>query len=403
MPKFDISNAADFSRITQQGIGATSALFGGRDPAEWDIVEASYNNVVFHVFETKQMWEGALPRVTDQGGRRKVKYQYPYRDGQTTDDLGRKPGSFDMEIVIHGNRYMLGFQALLREFDKPTPGKLIHPVRGEIMCAVEDFIVTHESASRKTVQMRVTFIEHNFTIGNIRQLRDSTVKGALAAALNIFKIIDDAIVKIEAATLLVRAVKNTLNQLLGTYKSTNAGTLTQMNATFNAKGGSADIPSLLPTNQGGTRNGDGSVTTDNFVVVRSPSDPFNSVPVDTLSEDVLLATAVNNLTKQVVARRAELAQILNTIYANGGALELYDTIIELRTTAVLLQEVLERGAASSNARVIDYTVPRLMSLREAAFLNGIPANRVQELDLLNPFLLSTNFIDAGVVLKVPVT
>lgn len=402
MPKFDISNAADFSRITQQSIGATTALFGGRDPAEWDIVEGSFNGVVFHVFESKQLWQGALPRVTDQGGRRKVKYQYPYVDGQTTDDLGRKAGSFDMEIVLFGNRYMLGYQALEKEFQKPTPGKLIHPVRGEIVCAVEDFIVTHENSSRKTLAMRVTFIEHNFTIGSIRQLRDNTVKGALGAALNIFKIVDAAIVKIEAAQLLIRAVKNQINALLATYKTENANTLSQMNATFNSRGGSADIPSLLPTNQGGTRNADGSVSSENFVVVRTPSDPFNSVPVNDLSAEVLLATAVNNLTKQVVARRAELSEILQQIYSNGGSLELYDTIIELRTTAVLLQEVLERGAASSNARVIDYTVPRLMSLREAAFLNGLGANRVQELDLLNPFLLSTNFVAQGTVIKVPV-
>jgi hypothetical protein len=44
-----------------------------------------------------------------------------------------------------------------------------------------------------------------------------------------------------------------------------------------------------------------------------------------------------------------------------------------------------------------------MSLREAAFLNGVAPNRVQELDLLNPFLLSTNFIAKGTSIKVPVT
>jgi len=401
MSKFDLSDPADFSRVTQGSLKDVNALFGGRDPSEWDIVEGSYNGVVFHVFESKQQWDGALPRVTDTGGRRKVKYQYPYRDGQTTDDLGRKPGSFDMELMIFGPRYMLGFQKLIAEFDKSTPGKLIHPVRGEIVCAIEDYVVTHESQSRKAVQMRVTFIEHNFTIGNIRQLRDSTVKSALSAALKVFAVIDAAIAKVEAATLLARAVKITINQLLGTYKSTTAITLTQMNATFNAKGGSADIPSLLPTNQGGTRNSDGSISSENFVVARSPSDPFNSVPLSDLSAEVILATAVNNLTKQVIARRAELAAIIQAITDNGAALELFDTVIELRQTAVLLQEVLERGAASSNARVIDYTVPRTMSLREAAFLNGLPPNRVQELDLLNPSLLSINYIEPGTVVKVP--
>jgi prophage DNA circulation protein len=401
MGKFDISQAADFSRITQQTLQEVNALLGGRDPNEWDIVEASYNGVVFHVFESKQRWQGALPRVTDTGGRRKVRYQYPYRDGQTTDDLGRKPGSFEMECAIFGNRYFEGFQALLNEFDKPQPGVLVHPVRGKLTCAIEDFSVVYESQSRKMVQLRVTFIEHNFTIGSLRELNDSGVKSALSAALKIFAIIDTAISKIEAAQLLVRAVKNRINQYLALFKTNNAQTLTAMNATFNAKGGTSDIPSLLPTNQGGTRNADGSLATQTFITVRSPSDPFNSVPTSELTKDVVIAAAVNDLTKQVVARRTELATILNEIHDNGGSLELYDTVVELRTTAVLLQNVLERGVASSNARVYDYVVPRIMSLREAAFLNGLNPNRVQELDILNPSLESINYIATGTTIKVP--
>lgn len=403
MPRFDISKAADFSIITQQALRSTAALFGGRDPSEWDIVEASYNGVLIHVFETKVPYQGALPSVQDSGGRRLAEYQYPYRDGQTTDDLGRKPLSFAFDFMIFGLRYMEGVNAILQQFNSPVPGKLLHPIRGEFLVKVKDYQLTHESQSRKCAHFNVTFVEHNFTIGNPSQLKDSSVKGALAAALAIFKVVDTAIAKIEAATLLIRAVKNTINQLLGIYKTTNASTLTQMNATFNTRGGNADIPSLLPTNVGGTRNTNGTVSSDNFVVVRSPSDPFSNIPVAELTSDQLLATAVNNLTKQVVARRTELAEILDQIYANGGALELYDTIIELRTTAVLLQDVLEKGAASSNARVVDYTVPRVMSLREVAFLNGISPDRVQELDLLNPFLLSTNFIEKDVVIKVPVS
>jgi prophage DNA circulation protein len=443
MSRFDLSDAADFSRLTQGAIKDINALLGGRDPAEWDILEASYNGIKFHVFESKSKYQAGLSRVVDSGGRRKVKYQFPYRDGQTTDDLGRKPGSFEMEAVLHGQRYMDGYRALMAEFDKPTPGKLVHPVRGELTCVVEEHTVTHQSDQRKAVALRLVFIEHNFTIGNIRELTDSSVKGALAAALEVFAIIDTALAKIEAAQLLVRGLKNLLKSYLAVYKRGSAQTLTKMNQTFNSKGGSADIPALLPVNVGGTGigtsaagkgtdgttassfattgsssssstatgssgptvGGSGSSSYANsslFVVARTLNDPFNGVPVADLSAGTLLAVAVDQLTKEVAKLRESLTTILVAIDDGGASLELFDTKLDLLRTSALIQEVLEKGAASSNARIIDYTVPRLMSLREVAFANGLDVERVEELDLLNPQLLSLNYIEKGTVLKVPV-
>jgi hypothetical protein len=434
MPRFDISQAADFSRLTQGTLGNLTSLFGGRNPDEWDIVEASYNGIKFHVFQLstifnsaeKVRWDGALSRVTDYGGRRKVKYQFPYKDGQTTDDLGRAPGSFEMEAVIHGPRYMEGYNALMAEFDKPQAGLLVHPVRGEITCAIDKVDITHRNDMRKAMELRLTFIEHNFTIGDVRALSDDSVKGALAAALAVFKAIDKAITTVEGAQLLARGLKNLVKSYLAVFKLNSAKTLTLMNQTFNAKGGSADIPSLLPVNLGGTstatdatggpaagsalaaatanasnESGATIVSDGNFIVVRSVSDPFNGVPVDQLSGNALLATAVPQLAKQVQALRDQVALIITTISNAGAALELFDTVLDMRQSVVLIQEVLEKGVASSNVRVVDYTTPRVMSLREVAFANNIDVNRVEELDILNPQLLSVNHIESGVVVKVP--
>ncbi len=447
MPKFDISDAADFSRLTSGGLENLNALFGGRDPKEWDIAEGSYNGVKFHVFalsknnlfnprtgeeideDSKTVWEGAVNQITDYGGRRKVKYEFPYRDGQTTDDLGRKGESFEIEIVIFGPRYIQGYQKLLNEFNKPQAGKLVHPVRGELDCVAEEWQQIHKSDQRKAVAIRVTFTEHNFTAGSIKQVDDANVKSALTAALETFKIIDRALAKIEAARLLVRGIKNLLNSYLSVHKAQQAATLTNMNQAFNTKGGSSDIPALLPINLGGTgkatsiigglsagvastvvRNPDGTLgtvqtttiaTDSNFVVVRSVSDPFNGVPVETLNQQTVIAVAVTQITKEVQALRDQTTVMIATIENNGGALELYDTIIELRQSAVLTQNVLEKGIASSNARLINYRIPRVMSLREAAFLNGISPERVRELILLNSELLSINFIDKGEIIRVP--
>lgn len=436
MPKFDLSDAADFSRLTQGTIGNVASLLGIGDPRHWDIVEASYNGVKFHVFQLstafnsvqKTRWEGALSEVIDYGGRRKVKYQYPYRDGQTTDDLGRRPGSFEMRAVIHGPRYMEGFRALMAEFDKPTPGLLTHPVRGDIMCAVEEVQATHEAQSRKAVALNIVFIEHNFTIGDIRSESQSTFKSVLATALGAFKLIDKAINTINGVQALSTSVKNTMATYLGMFKQNTAKTLTNLNMTFNPKGtlGSVDIPALLPVNIGGTgisTEADGSPTSENplagggaagangsppivadenFVVVKSINDPFNGVPVSALSPTTIIAIAVPELTKQVQSLRDQAGSLIKSINDSDAALDLVETVLDMRSVIVMVQDALEKGVSSSNARIVDYVLPRVMSLREVAFANGVDVQKVQELDLLNPQLLSVNHIEPGEVVRVPV-
>lgn len=467
MPRFDISDLADFSRITQGALGSFNSLLGGRDPKEWDIREGSFNGVKFHVFalsrnnlfselngqqiaeQEKTVWEGAVQQFSDFSGRRKVKYTFPYKDGQTTDDMGRKGETFEVEALIFGPRYMEGYQRLLNEFNKPTPGKLVHPVRGELDCVVEDVTHVHRYDSRKAVALRIVFTEHNFSVGSINALREGSVKSALTSALEVFKIIDRAAARVEGAILLARGIKNLINSYLALYKRDQARTLTRMNQTFNTKGSSTDIPALLPVNlggsgiatsatgglsagttgaasgssgSGGTGTGGGtggsggsgsggssgsggvlgSVTQDeNFVVVRSVSDPFNGVPVADLTTTTAVAIAIAELTKETQSLRDQATTIIKAIQDNGASLELFDTVIEMRQTVILTQAVLEKGAASSNARIVNYTVPRVMSLREAAFNNGISPNRVEELDLLNPELLSINFIEPGTILRVP--
>ncbi len=99
----------------------------------------------------------------------------------------------------------------------------------------------------------------------------------------------------------------------------------------------------------------------------------------------------------------QLGAVIASIDANGGSLELFDTNLDLKQTAVQMQDVLEKGIASSQAQIIDYTTPQEMSIREVAFANGLSVQRVQDIDLLNPDLLSVNFIAKGTQVKVPVS
>jgi prophage DNA circulation protein len=423
MSNFDLGNAADFSQITGGALTDVGKAFGF-NPSDWDIREGSYNGVLFHVFKSKADWNGALSRISDIGGRRKVKYQFPYLDGQTTDDLGRKPGHFDLDVLIFGKNYLKCLNALEAEFNKPTPGELVHPVRGKITCAVEDVEITHQSDQRKACALRITFIEHNFTVGSITQLTDSTLKGALSAALAVFAQVDRAINEVDGALLLARGIKNLIKSLLSSYKKASATTLTNINVSFNKKGGSSDIPALLPVNLGGTgkatsttggtttavgtggssaQTGSSTVaSTQNFVTVRSISDPFNGIPVADLSPSAAQALAVPQVTKQVQDLRDQLATILQAIEASPAALELFDTAISLRQTAVLIQTALERGVAQSNAHITDFTVPRVMSIREVCWANGLSPERSEDVDILNPDLESVNMIAPGTVVKVPI-
>lgn len=402
MSRFDLGNPLDFARLTTGNLNALILDFAGKDPSEWALLEGSYNGILFHVFQSKSEYQAALPRISGSGGRRKVKYSFPYVDGQTTDDLGRKPQNIECEILIYGQRYMQGYTALQFEFNDPVPGILVHPVLGRMQVAVEDVQETHSSEQRQAVLLKVTFTEHNYSIADLTETNDNSVKGALSLALDAFQRIDQAVVNVEGAINFGRSIKNQIKQALDEYKFRFGTTLSSMNVTFN-KGSSADIPSLLPVNKGGTRQTDGAVTDELFLAARSVSDPFNGVPVSDLTPESATAVAVTELTKQVVGLREQLTAIIIQIDDAGGALELYDDLLSLRTTAILMQDVLEKGIASSQAQILEYMTPRIMSIREVAFANGIPVNRVQDLDILNPELESVNLIPAGTSMKVSVS
>lgn len=406
--------------VNPSELGALLGGLTGRDPALWDIQEGSYNGVLFHVFQSATAYRAGVDRIQDVGGRRKVKYLFPYKDGQTTDDLGRQPTSFDVNILLSGARYLTGLQLLEKELNKPTPGDLVHPVLGKIQVVPEEVTRLHESAARRAVALRVTFIEHNFSVGTFRALDDNSVKGALARALDAFNLINDTLNRVQQAALLPQAIKNTIVGSLANYRNRFGAVLTAINQTFNLQG-SADIPTLLPVNDGGTRLPDGEVETDRFPTVRSPSDPFSNVPVETVDPQVQQALAVSQLTNEVNETR-ELAKAINedlkvaplTIQTapkgpnneplpQQGSLEFFDNILAIEESAVLLQNALEAGVASSQTQIVQYVTPRTMSLREICFENGVDVNNVGQLDILNIELESTNEIPKSTTVKVPVT
>lgn len=405
----------------------------GVNSDRWEIVESSFisnltlrknPNAVpakFLIFAERGLYGAGLSNALDSGGRRKVKFVFPYRDGQTTDDLGRKAETFEINCLIFGVQYKEGLRALLRECEQPSPGVLRHPVRGDFPVAIEDVEITHQHDARRACAVRIRFIEHTFTLDTLSETAaggPSSIKTALIAALNAVKLVNNVIAEVQSNIIAARTIANRIGSALGLYNTAYVANLQKMNKTFNP-GTSTDLPTLLPVNEGGTANPNGTQASTVFPVVGTLNDPFSGFPPPP-DQQLIQALATqqaidetNRLRDSVSAIIADLESVTqfdlgetnpDLIQLNKpvGALVFREQILDLKRTASLMQNVLETGVASSAFRIIDYTVPRLMSVREVAFAAGLDADLSYQIELLNPAMLSVNYIAKGTSLKVPV-
>lgn len=397
---FDLNNPTDFALVTR----AAEAL-GLRDENKWEIEEASFKDVKFHVFTTKQDYEAALPEIIDRGGRRKAKYQFPYVDGQTTADLGRMPNDYSVEAIFYGRRYMVGLRKLLKALDSATPGILIHPVMGRVEVVAETWEITHRHDARKSAALRINFTEHNYSIFKIEkdaERRRGGLKDLLVSAVTAVRRLSEIARVLSNVPGAVRAVANDGRGAL-LLATQNFNTLIQrINETFNTDWGSIDIPGISPVQQGGTFN---DPSTAEFKVGLSLNDPY------ALQQEQQQPPSTLNPQQAVDETNAVRAQLLETIRKLSAGVDgqgvstsvvFYEEILEIRKSATTLQLLTEEALKSSNFTTSTYTVPYRMSLRQAAFNVGIPLDNTSELVLLNPELDSVNFIEKGTELEVPV-
>jgi hypothetical protein len=430
--------------------GAASIMaFFGRDPQYWDIIEASFEDVVFHVFETKQNWNGALPRITDKGGRRLAKFLFPYTDGQTTDDLGRKPETFELEVVFFGDNYKEGYQKLFEKLQRPQPGELKHPVRGKVSCKMEDYENIHTSEQNKAMTVRLTMVEHSFSLAKFQTPRAPNIlqsfSAAMSNALNAFQNISTAITAVQGSVIFATQLKNTIAQTIATFQSQYTVALQSLQAIFNPNG-NVGSSSLLPVNQTGITfstsnpgplatttgaNGKITIASQRYTTVISPNDPFANLPLQLLQPTTLQAIAVVTATKQVNDALTTLATVIQAMNESApvkslisgtsntgvkiskdggfvfsgiddvGSLEFYDNIQDLRQTGIFLKSVLQTGLQTNKNLIVKFITPRLMTIREVAFANGVTANDVTDIQLMNPDLESNNFIPQGTLVLVP--
>lgn len=67
-----------------------------------------------------------------QGGRKTVTHTFPSRDTQSVEDLGLKPRSYTLELIIRGDDYFGYRNRLLAALESDSPGELIHPMYGRL-------------------------------------------------------------------------------------------------------------------------------------------------------------------------------------------------------------------------------------------------------------------------------
>lgn len=409
MGKFDLNNPIDFARATNSFGAGIVQTFTSRGSREWLIEEGSYqsgvdptNIMVFHVFRSAKDYNGALSQVTDTGGRRKAKFIFPFKDGQLTADMGREAESFQLEILIHGDNYLAAFNDLLRILNEPTPGTLTHPVRGKITCGMEHYEIIHQDSQRKAAAIRLTMTEHSLEALALKKAPDKTAPSLLSKLSGAFTKIESAINTVQGAVFLVQSVKNQIVQGLKDYQNAYAKIAGNMNQTFNPGG---NIPALLPTQSAGTQNASGQIVTNSVTVAASPNDPLQSLPPSLVSTELQQALAIDHIQKDLQNTRDQVAASITALEEAGngqGAFEFFDNIIDLRTTANDLQNAFEAGKQSSQARIVDYITPQVMSIREVGFANGILPDQSNEIALLNPELDSLNFIAQGTTVRVAV-
>lgn len=447
MSRFDFNKPLDLALATQS---VTTDLLNAfaRDRTVWSISEGSYTGgrktaktILFHVFKSRSDYQAGLARIVDSSGRRKAKFSFPYVDGQTTDDLGRKGESFDVEIMFHGPTYKAGLNRLMKELNDPVPGTLEHPVRGTVRCGAEDWSLEHAHDSKQAVLLRVRFVEHNFDTAAFSDIIViKTVKSRLQAVIDALKAVAAVLQALKQIVGSIVSLVNNIKRKIEEFYNGVVNLIADASSAFGLKGG--DLTAILPINVGGTlavatalKNTQGgvnpnagiggtSVTSDGFIrvstrftTVVSPTDPFANLPVELLGD-----VARQAIEQTQLARRAEVlrqqanelaldidAAIEATKSAGPGSLgraaatlqTLVDTKVATLRACDSTADLLTAGSSNGRPAIIEYTVPRTMSIREVAFANGLTPQDGVDIATLNPALLSTNYITKGTVVRVP--
>jgi prophage DNA circulation protein len=400
--------------------------FGLPSKGQWNLIEGSFTTkttqqtVVFFFEKTKggdRTQRTGLEQVSDGGGRRKAIYEYPYRDGQSVDDLGRRGEKFTFNLTFFGSNYQTLFKNFINVVvSSKESGILSHPVRGQIPCAFQEYEFVHRHDQFNAVTIRATFIEDNQDVLKNANLQttssNSALRNALQTLTNAQSFIGTAIATVSAALLLPNAIESAMKSRLSSIVGGLSGLFSQLAATFSSD---AQLQALAAkaaqVNGGVTALSSGTTTSSSTGASTGQSLPpvfqvgFGTADTQSIQAMTSQYISNNQLTpqqavyqmNQVRAQISEAIQYTESQFSVSG----FDIVLTYRQLAVQFQAAIEAAISSTSNTVILYTIPYPMSLRNVAFLNGLDTDRQNDIAALNPTLDSINFVLQGTVLVVP--
>ncbi|UXC35164.1 DNA circularization protein [Cupriavidus gilardii] len=162
-------------------------------------------------------------RTQDDVPRDVAGHEYPYVDGEDTEDLGRKARRFAISAVFFGEDYEARLQAFLKACDERGPAELVHPIYGSIPSVqVLDYQVVHDAEAPDFCTVDLTFKEA--TPGNPFFVQQLPAQAATAAT-QLAEVAQESGTSIFATALEgIKTVKTNLTRL-NNLRSVLTGTL----------------------------------------------------------------------------------------------------------------------------------------------------------------------------------
>lgn len=399
-------------------IPALENPYGSVDANSWHLQKGTFINVqgqsvVFFIEkrsgqDTTQM--NAIDQISDSAGRRIAVYEYPYLDGQALDDLGRRGERFTFNIKFFGSNYQVIFKHFIDVVvNSNGQGTLTHPVRGAIKCRFQEYEFIHRYDEWNAVTIKATFLEDN--TGQIQSANltaassNSILRSALSTAVNIIATATNTLFALKALLSLPTTIYNALNLRIKSINDAVSSFLAQLASTYSTDSQLQLLAFNFSTVSGGLSGINGGTTTNGSKIPPVYQVGFTQTEQNTINAH--LASFINS--NQVSSQQA--IYTANTIRStiSTAIIEVetqlgnnaFDLVLLYRQLAVSIQVTTQNCISSTQPTIKVYNVPYLMSLRKAAFLNGLTSDRQNDIEELNPYLASVNYVPENTILLVP--
>lgn len=404
-------------------VSAFSNPFGAQAQSEWNLSKGVFTTekgsvVFYYIKDPSPTQRTAIDQMSESGGRRLAIYEYPYRDGQRVTDLGRKGEIFTFNIKFFGTNYELLLNAFIDQVvNANLRGTLTHPIRGSVQARFRDYEFVHVYNEWNAVTIKATFVEDNTDeldlISVPASSPDSVLRNALQFLTDSQSKISTLVTEVSALLLLPNAIKSAMLNRLDSLTGQISRLMGQLVSTFStdaqlkalstkAASVAGGVPALYTGTASTQGAGSGSVAQLPVTLQVGFSPTTQAAIVSQISNfvnanQITTQQALFNANQLRAAITLAIAEVLGYLGNDG-----YETVVQYRALANSVQLAVESAISTAQSKIKIYVVPESMSLRLIAKNNGLDPDRQNDIEALNPYLTSVNFIPAGSRISVPI-